>query len=139
LSRLSLILLAYGTVSLVLTVMVYKQIIYVTIDVAFSFWTYVLLVFNPFPFLYRSALVLQHGPSVWIDSATMGIILFIYPIVVMTISLALFLSRWVFKRRPHILTLTNRGSSPGTGLSGALARMINFEKGGSDRLFRDKR
>jgi hypothetical protein len=66
------------------------EIIYVTIDAIVSFWSYVFFVFNPFPMLYRAALVLQHGPSVWINSATMTVILFVYPIIIIAIGLILF-------------------------------------------------
>jgi hypothetical protein len=75
---------------LILTILVNNGILYVTIDAIVSFWSYVFFVFNPFPMLYRSALVLQHGPSVWINSTTMIVILFIYPIIVIAIGLILF-------------------------------------------------
>jgi hypothetical protein len=90
LSKLAYSLLIYGVVSLILTILVNDQIIYVTVDAITSFWSYVFFVFNPFPMLYRSALVLQHGPSVWINSTTMIIILFIYPTTVVAIGLILF-------------------------------------------------
>jgi hypothetical protein len=83
-------LLIYGIISLILTILVYDQIIYVTIDAIVSYWSYVFFVFNPFPMLYRAALVLLHGPSVWIDPNTMIIIFFIYPTIVTAIGVALF-------------------------------------------------
>jgi hypothetical protein len=88
--KLAYSLLIYGIISLILTILVNDQIIYITIDAIVSFWSYVFFVFNPFPMLYRSALVLQHGPSVWINSITMIIILFIYPTIVVAIGLVLF-------------------------------------------------
>jgi len=88
--KLAYSVLIYGIISLILTILVNDQIIYVTLDAIVSFWTYVFFVFNPFPMLYRSALVLQHGPSVWIDSTTLIIVLFIYPTIVLAIGLVLF-------------------------------------------------
>jgi hypothetical protein len=89
-NKLICFLLTYGIISLILTILVNDGIIYVTIDAIVSFWSYVFFVFNPFPMLYRLVLVLQHGPSVWINSTTMTVILFIYPIIVITIGLILF-------------------------------------------------
>lgn len=89
-SKLAFSILIYGIVSLILTILVNDQIIYVTFDAIVSFWSYVFFVFNPFPMLYRSATVLQHGPSVWINSTTMIIILFIYSTIVVAIGLILF-------------------------------------------------
>jgi len=83
-------LLVYGIVSLLLTILVNDGILYVTIDAVVSVWSYVFFVFNPFPMLYRLVLVLQHGPSVWINSTTMTVILFIYPVTVVAIGLMLF-------------------------------------------------
>jgi len=88
--KLAYSVLIYGIISLILTILVNDQIIYVTLDAIVSFWTYVFFVFNPFPMLYRSALVLQHGPSVWINSTTKIIILFIYPTIVVAMGLILF-------------------------------------------------
>jgi hypothetical protein len=88
--KLAYSLLIYGIISLIITILVYDQIIYVTIDAIVSFWSYIFFVFNPFPMLYRSALVLQHGPSVWIDHNTMITIFFIYPTIVVAIGLVLF-------------------------------------------------
>jgi hypothetical protein len=95
-------LLLYGIISLILTMLVNDQIIYVTIDAIVSFWSYVFFVFNPFPMLYRSALVLLHGPSVWINSTTMIIILFIYPTTVVAIGLILFFKYGGFIRRARV-------------------------------------
>lgn len=89
-NKLVYFLLIYGIIGLILTILVNDQVIYVTIDAIVSFWSYVFFVFNPFPMLYRVALVLQHGPSVWINSATMTVILFIYPIIIIAIGLILF-------------------------------------------------
>jgi len=83
-------LLIYGTTSLILTLLVNDEILYVPIDAIVSSWSYVFFVFNPFPVLYRLALIMQHGPSVWINSATMTFILFIYPVIVIAIGLILF-------------------------------------------------
>jgi hypothetical protein len=83
-------LLVYGIVSLFLTILVNDEILYVTIDAIVSIWSYVFFVFNPFPMLYRLVLVLQHGPSVWINSTSMTVILFIYPVTVIAIGLMLF-------------------------------------------------
>ena len=90
-NKLVYFLLIYGIISLILTILVNDEIIYVTIDAVVSFWSYVFFVFNPFPMLYRLALVLQHGPSVWINSTTMIVILFIYPIIVIAIAMGLIL------------------------------------------------
>jgi len=85
-------------IGLILTILVNGEIIYVTIDAIVSFWSYVFFVFNPFPMLYRLALVLQYGPSVWINSATMTLILFIYPIIMIAIGLILFCrTRWFIR------------------------------------------
>lgn len=89
-NKLVYFLLIYGTIGLILTIFVNEGILYVAIDAIVSFWSYVFFVFNPFPMLYRLALVLQHGPSVWINSATMTVILFVYPIIVIAIGLTLF-------------------------------------------------
>ena len=89
-NKLVYFLLIYGIIGLVLTMLVNEGIIYVAIDAIVSFWSYVFFVFNPFPMLYRLALVLQHGPSVWIDSTTMIVIFFVYPIIVIAIGLILF-------------------------------------------------
>lgn len=89
-NKLAYFLLIYGTISLILTILVHDGILYVTIDAIVSLWSYVFFVFNPFPMLYRFALVLQHGPSVWINSTTMVVILFIYPAIVMATGLILF-------------------------------------------------
>jgi hypothetical protein len=89
-NKLVYFLLIYGMIGLILTILVNDEIIYVTIDAIVSFWSYVFFVLNPFPMLYRAALVLQHGPSVWINSATMIVILFIYPIIIIAIGLILF-------------------------------------------------
>ena len=75
---------------MILTLLVNGEIIYVPIDAIVSPWSYVFFVFNPFPVLYRLALIMQHGPSVWINSATMTFILFIYPTIVIAIGLILF-------------------------------------------------
>jgi hypothetical protein len=88
--KLAYSVLIYGIISLILTILVNDQIIYVTIDAIVSFWSYVFFVFNPFPMLYRLALVLQHGPSIWINSTTMIVILFIYPTIVVAMGLILF-------------------------------------------------
>ena len=93
------LLLIYGTLSLILTILVNDQILYVPIDAVVSFWSYVFFVFNPVPVLYRSALVLIHGPSVWINSSTMIAILFVYPIIVVVIGLILFYKYGGFVRR----------------------------------------
>ena len=84
-------LLIYGITSLILTMLVNTGILYVTIDAVVSFWSYIFFVFNPIPMLYRSALVVQHGPSVWINSTTMTAILFIYPIMVIAVATSLIL------------------------------------------------
>jgi hypothetical protein len=89
-NKLVYFLLIYGTISLILTILVNDGILYVTIDAIVSFWSYVFFVFNPFPVLYRLSLVLEHGPSVWISSSTMTVILFVYPIIVIAIGLVLF-------------------------------------------------
>jgi hypothetical protein len=89
-NKLVYFLLIYGIIGLILTILVNDQVIYVTIDAIVSFWSYVFFVFNPFPMLYRAALVLQYGPSVWINSATITVILFIYPIIIIAIGLILF-------------------------------------------------
>jgi hypothetical protein len=91
-------LLVYGIVSLLLTILVNGGILYVTIDAMVSIWSYVFFVFNPFPMLYRLVLVLQHGPSVWINSTTMTVIFFIYPVTVIAIGLMLFLKYGGFIR-----------------------------------------
>jgi len=91
-------LLVYGIISLVLTICVNEGILYVTIDAIVSVWSYVFFVFNPFPVLYRLALVMQHGPSVWINSTTMFVILFVYPIIVIAIGLILFYKSGGFPR-----------------------------------------
>jgi hypothetical protein len=91
-------LLIYGIVSLLLTILVNGGILYVTIDAVVSVWSYVFFVFNPFPTFYRLVLVLQHGPSVWINSTTMTVILFIYPVTVVAIGLMLFLKYGGFIR-----------------------------------------
>jgi hypothetical protein len=83
-------LLIYGIVSLILTILANEGVLYVTIDAIVSFWSYVFFVFNPFPMLYRLALVWQRDSSVWINSTTMIVILFVYPIVIIAIGLALF-------------------------------------------------
>jgi hypothetical protein len=103
-NKLVYFLLIYGIIGLILTILVNDEIIYVTIDAVVSFWSYVFFVFNPFPMLYRVALVLQHGPSVWINSATMTVILFIYPIIIIAIGLILFCKSQGFihlKKRQH--------------------------------------
>jgi hypothetical protein len=84
-------LLIYGITSLILTILVNTGILYVTVDAVVSFWSYIFFVFNPIPMLYRSALVVQHGPSVWINSTTMTAILFIYPIMVIAVATSLIL------------------------------------------------
>jgi len=91
-------LLVYGIISLVLTILVNEGILYVTIDAIVSVWSYVFFVFNPFPVLYRLALVMQHGPSVWINSTTMFVILFVYPIIVIAIDLILLYKSKGFQR-----------------------------------------
>jgi heme/copper-type cytochrome/quinol oxidase subunit 2 len=73
-----------------LTILVNDGILYVTIDAIVSFWSYVFFVFNPFSILYKLSLVLQHGPSVWINSTTMIVVLFVYPIIVVAMGLVLF-------------------------------------------------
>jgi hypothetical protein len=95
-NKLALFLLVYGIISLALTVLVFDEILYVAIDYIVSYWSYVFFVFNPFPMLYRLALVLQHGPSVWIDSTTMTIILFVYPTIVIAMGLIFFFKSIVF-------------------------------------------
>jgi hypothetical protein len=86
----ALFLLVYGIISLILTMLVFDEILYVSIDAVVSYWSYVFFYFNPFPVFYRLVLVLQHGPSVWIDSTTMTVILFVYPTIVMAIGLIFF-------------------------------------------------
>jgi hypothetical protein len=65
-------------------------ILYVSIDAVISIWSYVFFIFNPIPMLYRQALILQYGPSIWINSTTMTAILFVYPLAVVAIGLMLF-------------------------------------------------
>ncbi len=103
--KLACFLLIYGTVSLILTILVNEQILYVPIDAVVSFWSVVFFVFNPFPVLYRSILVLLRGPSVWISSTTLMVILFVYPIIMIAIGLILLaramLCKPLSERRPH--------------------------------------
>jgi hypothetical protein len=85
------LLLVYGIVSLLLTILVNNQTLYLPIDImAASVTGYIFFVFNPFPMLYWETLVLQHGPSVWINSSTMTAVLFVYPIVALGIGMVLF-------------------------------------------------
>jgi hypothetical protein len=86
------LLLIYGILSLLLTILVNNQTLYLPIDImAVSVGGYIFSVFNPLPILYWGALILQHGPSVWINSSTLTAIFFVYPIVVLGIGLVLFI------------------------------------------------
>ncbi|HVO85951.1 MAG TPA: hypothetical protein VMT06_02385 [Candidatus Eisenbacteria bacterium] len=98
-NKLVYLLLIYGILSLILTILVNDEILYVPIDAVVSLWSYIFFVFNPVPVLYRSALILITGPSVWINSSTMTAILFVYPIIVMVLSLILFYKYRGFVRR----------------------------------------
>jgi hypothetical protein len=85
------LLLLYGILSLFLTMLVNNQTLYLPIDImAVSAGGYIFFVLNPFPMLYWEALILMHGPSVWINSSTMTAVFFVYPIAVLGISVASF-------------------------------------------------
>jgi hypothetical protein len=93
-------LLIYGITSLILSILVNEEVLYVPIDAMVSFWSYVFLVFNPVPMLYRSVLIGMHGPSVWIDSGTMVILRFVYPIIMIIVGLILlFYGSRIFVRK----------------------------------------
>jgi hypothetical protein len=85
-------LLVYGIVSLLLTILVNNQTLYLTIDtMTDSVRGYVFSVFNPFPLLYWEALILQHGPSVSVNSSTITAVFLTYPIIILVTCLVLFL------------------------------------------------
>jgi hypothetical protein len=84
-------LLIYGVISLILTVLVMEEVLYVPIDVMVSVWSYAFFVFNPVPMLYWWLLILVHGPSVWVDSGTMNVIHFVYPLTIIVISAIILL------------------------------------------------
>ena len=70
----------YVILSLLVTVLVYKQFIYLTIDtMAKSAAGIVFSLLNPLPLIYWAILTSEYGPSVWVDSQTVATVFFIYP------------------------------------------------------------